>query len=467
MNHTDALILAAGKGTRMPSPRPKVLQTLLGETMLSLVTSTLASLPGTRHIFTLTGNEAAMVEAEAARAAASLGREALCIRQEKQLGTGHALMTAMPFLDGDGHVLVVNGDAPLLTADVLNRFLEKADGADVAFLSLVLEDAAAYGRVVREKGAVRAIVEAKDFDPSLYGPLKDAHEVNTGIYLFSLPAVRRLLPSLSCDNRGGEYYITDLVSLGLAAGMDVRGIQAEGAGCDKTALLGVNTPAELAVAEELLAERRCGELLASGVILHAPKSVRVSPLATVEKGVEITGPCEILGASVIKSGARIASHCVLRDAVIDGGVDIREFCHIEKAEVRRGAVIGPYARLRPQALVDEEAHVGNFVELKKTHLGKGSKANHLTYLGDAEVGPGVNFGAGTITCNYDGKNKFRTLIGGGCFIGSNTAFVAPVKVGDNALVGAGSVIVEDVPAGKLALGRGRQVIKERKRKRDA
>lgn len=463
MNGTDALILAAGKGTRMPSPRPKVLQTLLGETMLTLVTATLAAMPRVRNVFTLVGNEADMVSAEADRAAQRLNIRAACIRQERQLGTGHALMTAMPHLEGDGHVLVVNGDAPLLTEGVLNRFLDAAEGADVAFLSLVLDDAASYGRVVREQGKVKAIVEARDFDPVLYGPLEEAHEVNTGIYLISLPAARRLLPLLSCDNKGGEYYITDLVSLGLAAGMDVRGIQAEGAGCEKTALLGVNTPAELAVAEDILKKRRNAELLASGVILHAEESVRVSPLSRVERGSELFGPCEICGDSLIRSGALILSHCVLRDAVIDGNVTVREFCHIEKAEVRKGAVIGPYARLRPQALVDEDAHVGNFVELKKTHLGKGSKANHLTYLGDAEVGPGVNFGAGTITCNYDGKNKFRTVIGEGCFIGSNTALVAPVSVGDGALVGAGSVIVEDVPAGKLALGRGRQVIKERKK----
>lgn len=462
MNSIDALILAAGKGTRMPSPRPKVLQTLLGESMLALVTATLAAMPRVDRILTLVGNEAEMVSAEAERTAERLHRKAVCIRQEKQLGTGHALMTAMPELKGDGHVLVVNGDAPLLTPEVLNNFLDAADGADVAFLSLVLDDAAAYGRVVREKGAVRAIVEAKDFDPVLYGPLEEAREVNTGIYLFSLPSVRSLLPKLSSDNKGGEYYITDLVSLGLEAGMDVRGIRAEGAGCEKTALLGVNTPTELAVAEDIITTRRNTEMLASGVILHSASSVRVSPFSHVEKGVEIFGPCEIYGDSEIRTGARILSHCILRDAVIDGGTEIREFCHIEKAEVRTGALIGPYARLRPQALVDENAHVGNFVELKKTHLGKGSKANHLTYLGDAEVGPGVNFGAGTITCNYDGKNKFRTVIGESCFIGSNTALVAPVTVGDNALVGAGSVITEDVPSGKLALGRGRQVIKERK-----
>lgn len=460
---TDALILAAGKGTRMPSPRPKVLQTLLGETMLSLVTAALAKVPGTGRILTLTGNEAAMVEAEAARTAARLGREACCIRQERQLGTGHALMAAMPHLEGYGCVLVVNGDTPLITPEVLTSFLEKAAGADVAFLSVELDDPASYGRVVRKEGRVHAIVEAKDFDPALYGPREEAREVNTGIYLFSLPAVRRLLPSLSCENAGGEYYITDLVALGLQAGMDVRGIRAEGAGCEAAALLGVNTPAELAVAEEILTSRRTGELLALGVILHSPSLVRISPFSRVERGAEIFGPCEIYGDSVIEGGALIRSHGVIRDARIEGGVEVKEFCHIEGAEVKQGAIIGPWARLRPQTLVEEGAHVGNFVELKKTRLGKGSKANHLTYLGDAEVGGGVNFGAGTITCNYDGTHKFRTLIGEGCFIGSNTSLVAPVSIGDNALVGAGSVIVEDVPAGKLALGRGRQVIKERKK----
>ena len=458
----DALILAAGKGTRMPSPRPKVLQTLLGETMLTLVTATLNAMPRVKGIFTMVGCEAAMVSAEAEAAASRLGRKAYCIDQKEQKGTGHALMTAMPHLEGDGSLLVVNGDAPLLTAEVLDRFLDGAEGSDVAFLSLELEDAASYGRVVRENGAVKAIVEAKDFDPAVYGPKEDAHEVNTGIYLFSLPAVRQLLPKLSNNNKSGEYYITDLVSLGLEAGMDVRGIKAEGAGCDGNALLGVNNPVELAAAEELLQVRRNASILASGVVMHGLSGIRISPLSTVEAGAEIYGPCEIYGNSVIRNGARIRSHCVIRDAVIDGGVELREFCHIESAEVRTGAIVGPYARLRPQALVDEKAHVGNFVELKKTYLGKGSKANHFTYLGDTEVGPGVNFGAGTITCNYDGRNKFKTIVGADCFIGSNTSLVAPVTIGDGALIGAGSVIVEDVPAGKMALGRGRQVVKDRK-----
>lgn len=463
MIHTDALILAAGKGTRMHSPRPKVLQTLLGESMLALVTAALGKTPGVERILTLTGSDASLVEAEASRTAARLGRDAECIRQEKQLGTGHALMTAMPYLEGKGYVLVVNGDTPLITAEALGGFLEKAEGADVAFLSVDLDDTASYGLVVRKNGHFHAIVEAKDFDPALYGPREKIHEVNTGIYLFSLPALRALLPSLSCKNAGGEYYITDLAALGLRAGMDVRGIRAKTTGLDAAALLGVNTPAELAEAEELLTVRRTKEMLLYGVVLHSPSLVRVSPFSLVEKGAEIFGPCEIYGDSVIGGETIIRSHCVLRNAHIEGSAEVKEFCHIEDAKVQRGAIIGPWARLRPQTLVEEGAHVGNFVELKKTRLGKGSKANHLTYLGDTQVGPGVNIGAGTITCNYDGKNKFRTVVEEGCFIGSNTSIVAPVRIGENALVGAGSVIVEDVPAGKLALGRGRQVIKERKK----
>ncbi|WP_298069003.1 bifunctional UDP-N-acetylglucosamine diphosphorylase/glucosamine-1-phosphate N-acetyltransferase GlmU [uncultured Mailhella sp.] len=463
MEVLTSLILAAGRGTRMPSPRPKVLQTLLGETMLALVTAALHELDGRQEIFTLVGNAAAEVSREAEAAAARLGRSARLIEQKEQRGTGHALMTALPQLPPEGRLLVVNGDAPLVTAAALERFLERAWGADVAFLSLELDDAASYGRVVRRDGAVRAIVEAKDFDPALYGPKEEAREVNTGIYLFSLPAVRALTPRLGRANASGEYYITDLAALGLEAGMDVRGIRAEGAGCEAAALLGVNTPAELAEAESLLQERRASGLLASGVILHQRESVRVSPFSRVEAGAELFGPCEIYGDSRIESGARVRSHCVLRDAVIRGGAEIREFCHIDSAEARKGAVIGPYARLRPQTLIDEDAHAGSFVEIKKTRLGKGSKANHLTYLGDTEAGPGVNFGAGTITCNYDGVNKHRTVIGANCFIGSNTAFVAPVSVGEGALVGAGSVIVEDVPPHSLALGRGRQVVKPLKK----
>lgn len=453
----DALILAAGRGTRMPSPRPKVLQTLLGESMLGLVHAALASLPEVDRVLTLVGCEADMVRAEAARCARRGPRpagEALCIEQAEQLGTGHALMCALPALErGCDYALVVNGDTPLLPPAALSRFVNEARGADLAFATLRLDDPGAFGRVVRDKaGRVTAIVEAKDYDEARHG--RDPHEINAGVYLLRVDAARRLLPGLTNSNASGEYYITDLVALAVAEGMSVPGLPVT---ADPDAWLGVNTPAELAGAEEKLRERRVRELLASGVILHAPDSIRVSPFAVVEPGAEIFGPCEIYGDSRVAGGALIESHCVLRNAVVGPGTRVRSFCHLEDAEVGVACQVGPYARLRPGARMEENSHAGNFVEMKKARLGKGSKANHLTYLGDADVGPGVNVGAGTITCNYDGKNKHRTVIEAGAFIGSNTALVAPVTVGENALVGAGSVITKDVPDDMLAVGRGRQV----------
>ena len=363
-------------------------------------------------------------------------------------------MTALPELEnGCGRVLVVNGDTPLLPSAALRRFVTEAAGADLAFATLRLDDPGAFGRVVRDRvGQVAAIVEAKDYDEARHG--REPHEINAGVYLLNVDTARRLLPKLTNDNKSGEYYITDLVALAVAEGMSVLGLPVE---ADTDAWLGVNTPAELAVAEESLRRRRAAELLASGVILHSPGAIRVSPFAEVEPGAELFGPCEIYGDSRVAAGALIESHCVLRNAVVGAGARVRSFCHLEDAVVGAACQVGPYARLRPGAVMEEESHAGNFVEMKKARLGKGSKANHLTYLGDAEVGPGVNVGAGTITCNYDGRNKHRTVIGAGAFIGSNTALVAPVTVGESALVGAGSVITKDVPAETLAVGRGRQV----------
>ncbi|MCH5276939.1 MAG: bifunctional UDP-N-acetylglucosamine diphosphorylase/glucosamine-1-phosphate N-acetyltransferase GlmU [Desulfovibrionaceae bacterium] len=457
----DALILAAGRGTRMPSPRPKVLQTLLGETMLGLVYASVASLPEVDRVLTLVGHEADMVRAEAARCARRGPRpagesrgEALCVEQTEQLGTGHALMCALPALEeGCGHVLVVNGDTPLLPSAALSRFVSGARGADLAFATLCLDDPGAFGRVVRDKaGGVAAIVEARDYDEARHG--RDPHEINAGVYLLRVETARRLLPRLTNRNTSGEYYITDLAALAVAEGMSVLGLPVP---ADSGAWLGVNTPAELAAAEEHLRRRRVAELLSAGVLLHAPESVRVSPFAVVEPGAELCGPCEIYGDSRVAGGALVESHCVLCNAEVGPGARVRSFCHLESAEVGPACQVGPYARLRPGAVMEENSHAGNFVEMKKARLGKGSKANHLTYLGDAEVGPGVNVGAGTITCNYDGKNKHRTVIEAGAFIGSNTALVAPVTVGENALVGAGSVITKDVPREVLAVGRGRQV----------
>lgn len=465
---TGALILAAGKGTRMPSPRPKALQTLLGESMLTLVLEETTKLSDLAGVWVLVGHQADLVRAEAQRAAAALpsaraaSRAVFCLEQKEQLGTGHALMTALPEMTQApfDRLLVLNGDVPLLTASLLARFMAEAGTCDLAFLSLELPDPGAYGRVVRDgDGRVRAVVEAKDYDPARHG--ENPREINSGLYLIRRPTAERLLPRLSNANNSGEYYITDLVRLAADDGLDVRGIRLspeEG----REALLGANTPAELVEAENLLQRRRIRELLEAGVILHAPDSVRVSPLAEIEAGAELTGPCEVTGRSIIRRGAAISSHCVIRNALIGEDCRVHSFCHIEDAAMEARCLVGPYARLRPGAVLEEDAHMGNFVEMKKARLGKGSKANHLSYLGDADIGPGVNIGAGTITCNYDGARKHRTIIGAGSFIGSNTALVAPVELGEHCLVGAGSVITRNVGDGELAVARGRQINLPRK-----
>ena len=439
-----ALILAAGKGTRMHSLRPKVLQTLLGETMLCHVREALRPVFG-EDVWIVVGHGADMV------------REAFpqehFVQQEEQLGTGHALQTAMPSLEAAGvdRLLVVNGDTPLLTAEVVRHFLQGAGHAPLAFATISLDDPAAYGRVVRhDDGSVQAIVEAKDYDLERYGAATG--EVNAGMYLLDMACARALLPRITNTNRSGEYYITDLVGLAVSEGMQVVGVQCG----NDTSLLGINSPLELAACERLMQDMVNQRLMASGVMLHAPESVRISPLAQVEPGAEITGPCEIYGASFVGSIARIASHCVLDNSRVEGGAQLRSFCHLEKAHVGPQALVGPYARLRPGAELEEGSHVGNFVELKKTRLGKGAKANHLSYLGDSVIGAHANIGAGTITCNYDGQHKYQTHIGERAFIGSNTALVAPVRVGDGALVGAGSVITKDVPDKTMGIARGRQ-----------
>ena len=438
-----ALVLAAGKGTRMHSDRPKVLQTVLGEPMVAHVLHALKPHFG-EDIWLVIGHGADMV-----RKAVPDGR---FVMQEEQLGTGHALACALPALKEAGveRLLVINGDTPLVTEDVIGKFLEQAEKVDLAFASISLPDPGAYGRVVRDEGKLVGIIEAKDYDIAKWGPCSG--EVNAGVYVVSLALAEKLLPRVSNSNKSGEYYITDLVGLALEEGASVAGIV-----CGNTpALLGVNSPLELSQAEEILKKQINDRLLASGVILHAKESIYVSPLAEVEPGAELCGPCQVTGCSRILSDARILANCVVKDTVVEGGAEIRSFSHLEQAVVHKGALVGPYARLRPGAELGVNSHVGNFVELKKTVLGEGAKANHLSYLGDAEIGARTNIGAGTITCNYDGKNKFKTVIGEDAFIGSNTAMVAPVKVGSKALVGAGSTITHDVSDNELAIARARQ-----------
>ena len=442
-----ALILAAGKGTRMYSDRPKVLQRLLEEPMLAYVYRAAEPLFGDR-LWTVIGHGADLVRS------AFPAREGRFVLQERQLGTGHALQEAWPALEGAGleYALVINGDSPLVTQDILADFLTRAleYDAGLAFITLRLDDPGAYGRVVRENGEVTAIIEAKDYDSALHGA--PTGEINAGIYCLKLSGMADLLPLLSNENKSGELYITDLVGLAVAKGRKVLGWP----GGTDTRLLGINSPAELVRSEEFLRAAIVEKLLHEGVMIHNPDAVRISAEAQLAKGAEITGPCEIYGRSRIGRGVRIASHCRIENTDIEENAVVHSFCHLEGAQVGQACIVGPYARLRPGSVMERNAHVGNFVEMKNTRLGEGAKANHLTYLSDAEVGGGANIGAGTITCNYDGKNKHMTRIGNKAFIGSNSALVAPVSIGDDALVGAGSVITIDVPEGHLGIERGSQ-----------
>lgn len=444
-----ALVLAGGKGTRMHSDKPKVLKTLLGESMLYFVYNALRPALG-NDIFTIVGFGSDYVRT------AFPDMEDLFILQEEQLGTGHALQTGWERIRNSGkeYCLVINGDTPLISEKAVSDFLVAVneDRADISFITITPDDPGQFGRVTRNKeGQVTAIVEAKDYDEAVYGPASG--EVNAGIYCLKVSTVDGLLSRLNNNNKSGEYYITDLVDLAVESGMNVTAVNA-GNSID---LMGINSPYELAQAESALRNKIAVNLLESGVTLHNWESVVVGPGVEIEPGAEITGPCEIYGKTVIRRGAVVESHVRMVDSVIESGALIRAYSHLEEAHVGSECIVGPYGRLRTGAELRKGSKVGNFVELKKVVLGEGAKASHLTYLGDSEIGAATNIGAGTITCNYDGKNKHKTIIGERAFIGSNTAIVAPVTIGNGALIGAGSTITKDVKDGDLGVARGRQV----------
>ena len=449
------VILAAGKGTRMHSDNPKVLQPMLGEPMLRYVLDSLVPLGGP-NVWTVIGHGADAVKASFADA------QTRFVIQEQQLGTGHALRTAWPELrqSGVSHVLVVNGDTPLIATEVMRSFVDSAirEKSDLAFVTLTLADAGAFGRVVRRDGEVQAIIEAKDYSEAEHGPCPK--EINSGIYCLRCDAVDSLLPKLKNINKSGEFYITDLVELAVSQGLRVSGVNAG----NDLQLLGVNTPAELVAAEEMLRARLVARALDAGALVFMPSLVRLGPDAVVEPGAMLTGPCELYKKSRIARGARVASHCYLEDAEVLEDAVVHSFCHFVGARIGERCIAGPFARMRSGAVMEEGAHLGSYVEMKESRLGKGAKANHLAYLGDTQIGAGANIGAGVITCNYDGKDKHATHIGEGAFIGSNTALVAPVRIGGNAFVGAGSVITRDVPENTLGIGRARQSNVARKKK---
>lgn len=449
---TGVLILAGGKGTRMHSQKPKVLQEILGEPLLSYVFSAVEPLFENR-VWTIIGHEADMVRE------AFPERTDKFILQEEQLGTGHALQIAWPALKAARleHVLVVSGDIPLLSTDMLRTFYSamQRTAAPLGFITLTLPSSGAYGRVIRQKSEVVDIVEAKDYNPSIHG--LDTGEINTGIYLINIAKLDPLLPLLSNDNQSKEYYITDLVSLAVKAGMEVVGAQ-----CGDVTLLGVNNPAELVQAESALREQIIAEWIEDGAGIHNAESAVIGPKVTLEPGARVYGPCYILGKSVVKTSAVVEPFCYLKNSLVGQNSRVRSFSHLEDAVLANGCEAGPYARLRPGSVMQDGSKVGNFVEMKKSTLGKKAKINHLSYVGDAHVGAGANIGAGTITCNYDGKNKHFTEIGEGAFIGSNSALVAPVSVGARSLVAAGSIITKNVPDGAMAFARSKQVNREKK-----
>lgn len=459
MTQLDILIMAAGKGTRMKSRLPKVLQRLGGRPLLHHVLDQAACLQA-RSATVITGHGAA--EVEAATQGAAAGVELAFVRQEPQLGTGHAVQQAVPHLRDDGTVVVLSGDVPLTQADTLRALVEAGGGERLALLTVTLPDPTGYGRIVRNAdGAVQGIVEHKD--------ASDAQRAITEVYsgIMAVPA-RLLAPwlaRLTNDNAQGEYYLTDIVAMAVADGVPVVAHRIT----DALQVAGVNSPLQLAELERAHQQRQARALLEQGVRLADPArfdlrdDVRTGVRGELACGqdVEIDVNCIFTGRVELGEGVQVGAHCCIANARIAAGAMIHPYSHIDGeklgATVGEGALIGPFARLRPGAHLGREVHIGNFVEVKNSTLADGAKANHLAYLGDATVGERVNYGAGAITANYDGANKHRTVIEADVHIGSNCVLVAPITIGAGATVGGGSTITKEVPAGALAVARGKQV----------
>ena len=445
MSDIHVVILAAGQGTRMKSALPKVLHPVAGRPMIEQVVRTAGKL-SPASVTVIVGHQAEAVQAFLD------GRKGMQFaRQAPQLGTAHALQQAEPFLAGRaGTLVLLSGDVPLLKPATLGRLLEVHQSAKAAatVVTATVERPYGYGRIIRIAGRIARIVEERDASPAQ----RKVAEINSGIYAFDLAPLFDQLRGIAATNAQGEYYLTDLVALYRRRKLPVETVMVE----DPNEIRGVNTRNELAELSAIMRQNKNEELMAAGVTIVDPantyidQDVEVGPDTVIHPGVVIQGHSKVGSACEIRGYVRIT------DSELADRVTIDNFCVLVGARVANGATVGPFAHLRPASDVGPEAKVGNFVELKKTTLGPGSKVNHLTYLGDATVGARVNVGAGTITCNYDGQKKHETVIEDGAFIGSDTQLIAPVRVGKGAYVGAGSSITEDVPAGALGIGRGRQ-----------
>lgn len=441
---TTVIILAAGKGTRMRSHLPKVLQPLAGRPLLGHVIQTAKQL-NANNIITIFGHGGAQVQQQFQQ------ENIQWVEQTEQLGTGHAVQMTLPVLPHDGLSLILYGDVPLVRQQTLEKLLAVSSTTGIGMITLRVEDPTGYGRIIRESDKIQAIVEHKDASEQQ----RQIQEINTGIYCVSNQKLHEWLPKLSNNNVQGEYYLTDIVAMAVADGLEIASIQPDLA----FEVEGVNDRLQLAALEREFQLQQAKSLMQQGVTLTDPSrfdlrgTLKIGQDVRIDINVIIEGDCE-LGDFV-----EIGAGCVLKNTKIAAGTKVQPYSIFEDAMVGENTQIGPFARLRPGAHLANEVHIGNFVEVKNTRIGVGSKANHFTYLGDAEVGAGSNIGAGTITCNYDGANKHKTVIGDAAFIGSNSSLVAPVSIGDGATVGAGSVITRNVPENTLAFERAQQIEK--------
>ncbi|HUO59314.1 MAG TPA: bifunctional UDP-N-acetylglucosamine diphosphorylase/glucosamine-1-phosphate N-acetyltransferase GlmU [Candidatus Acidoferrales bacterium] len=442
-------ILAAGKGTRLKSKRAKVLHEIAGKALLAHVIEAVPEDIPPSDVICIIGHQADCVRESVG------GYGVQFVEQTEQRGTGHALMICREALASYEHVLVLSGDVPLIGTETIERVrkFHTERGAAMTILTATPPDPFGYGRIIRGVGdTVAAIVEQQQTTPEQTA----IREINSGIYAFNVRELFARIDRLGTENPHDEYYLTDMASLLRADGLRVLALPAK----DFAEVLGVNTRAELAALDSVLRQRKCNELMQNGVTIYRPETCTIDCDVQVGADTVIEPFVQLLGKTVVGSDCHIRSYTVLTNTQVADGVTIKYGCITEDSVVDSGAILGPYSHLRPASHIGPLAHVGNFVEIKKSRLGRGSKANHLTYLGDSEIGEGVNVGAGTITCNYDGINKFKTIIGDGAFIGSDTTLVAPVKVGKGAYIGAASCITQDLPDDSLGLTRPPQVTKE-------
>ncbi|MDD4929205.1 MAG: bifunctional UDP-N-acetylglucosamine diphosphorylase/glucosamine-1-phosphate N-acetyltransferase GlmU [Gallionella sp.] len=441
MNIINVVILAAGKGTRMNSDKPKVLHALAGKAMVQHVVDCAQKLDP-QQICVVYGHGGEAVPKNLKPSNATY------VIQEPQLGTGHAVQQAMPYLGDEGRTLVLYGDVPLIQHATLHQMQQAGSG--LTLLTVNMDNPAGYGRIVRdEQGDVSRIVEEKDATEAQ----REIREVNTGILLAPTPYLKTWLACLRTNNTQGEYYLTDIVGMAVEQGIPVHTVQPT----HEWEIHGVNSKSQLAVLERTWQQVEAQRLLVQGVTLADPARLDVRGSLVCGRDVEIDVGCIFEGEVTLGSNVQIGAYCIVKNATIADGTQIAPYSHIDSSIVGADCRIGPYARLRPGTKLHAEVHVGNFVEIKNSEIAYSSKANHLSYIGDATIGSRVNIGAGTITCNYDGANKFRTVIEDDVFVGSDTQLVAPVTVARGTTIGAGSTITRDTPAGELTLSRAKQV----------